>query len=150
MVVQNISRDAAPYPILTEKGVNVGFMADRQAWSKKLAEALSIELARKGAVVRSTASFKLNVAVTGITLVQTGKINQFKLKVTVSSSRKWAKDYDASAEATTGTFDTVDGLSNRLAGLSLAEVIKAMMEDPEFMSQLGKAVSRPGAPWGKA
>ena len=40
---------------------------------KKLAEALAGELARKGASLRSTASLKLSVEVTEITLVQTGE-----------------------------------------------------------------------------
>ena len=138
LMVQSSSRDAAPYPILTEAGVGVGFLADRQTWSKKLAEALSSELARKGAVLRSTASLKLSVAVTAITLNQTGESSQFKVKVSASSSGGWAKDYEASAETTTGAVETVDGMSHRLAGLSLSEAIKVILNDPEFMTQLGK------------
>jgi hypothetical protein len=138
LVVQNASRDAAPYPILTETGVDVGFVADRQAWSKKLVEALSSELARKGAALRSTAFLKLSVAVISVTQVQTGENRQFKVKVSASSSGGWAKDYEASAEATASAFETVDSMSKRLAGLSLAEVIKVMLDDPDFLAQLGK------------
>ena len=101
LVVMSGIRDASPYPILTETGVDVGFVGDRQIWSRKLTEALAGELARKGAVLRSTAPLKLSVAVTEVTLAQTGEINQFKVKVSASSSRGWAKDYEASAEAQT-------------------------------------------------
>jgi len=138
LMVQSSSRDAAPYPILTETGVDVGFLADRQTWSKKLAEALSSELARKGADLRSTATLKLSVAVTAVTLYQAGESTRFKVKVSASSSGGWAKDYEASAETTAGALETVDGMSHRLAGLSLAEVIKVMLNDPEFLTQVGK------------
>ena len=137
LVVMSASRDASPYPILTDAGVDVGFVGDRQAWSKKLAEALAGELARKGASLRSTATIKLSVEVTEITLVQTGEANQFKVKVSASASG-WTKDYEASAETTTGFFETVDGMSHRLAGMSLAGIVKSMLEDPAFLAQLGR------------
>ena len=137
LVVMSASRDASTYPILTESGVDVGFVGNRQAWSKKLAEALAGELARKGASLRSTASLKLSVEVTEITLVQTGEANQFKIKVSASTSGGWTKDYEASAETTSGFFETVDGMSHRLAGLSLAGIIKIMLEDKTFLAQLG-------------
>jgi uncharacterized lipoprotein YajG len=138
LVVMSSSQDASPYPILTETGADVGFVGDRQVWSRKLAEALSFELARKGAVLRSTASLKLNVAVTSVTLVQTGDINQFNVKVSASSSKGWVKNYEASAEATTGVFETVDSMIRRLAGLSLAEVTKTILDDSDFLVQVTK------------
>lgn len=137
LAVLSGSRDASPYPILSEKGVDVGFEADRKVWSKKLTEALASELARKGAALRPGASLKLRVAVTGITLVQTGEINQFKVKVSASSSRGWAKDYEVSAEATAGFFESLDSMTKRLASLSVAEVVKVMLDDGDFLAQLG-------------
>jgi hypothetical protein len=137
LVVLSSARDASPFPILTEKGVDVGFVGNRQAWSRKLADALSSELARKGAALRATASLKLSVAVTAVTLEQTGEINRFTVKISASSSRGWAKDYEASAEATTGFFETVDNMTRRLAGLSVAGVVKVMLDDPSFMAQFG-------------
>jgi uncharacterized lipoprotein YajG len=145
MVVMSASRDASPYPILTETGVDVGFVGDRQAWSKKLAEALACELARKGAELRSNASLKLSVAVTSVTLVQTGEVNRFKVTVSASSSKGWVKNYEASAEATTGVFETVDRMTRRLAGLSLAEVTKAILDDQDFLAQAGGAKSKVNA-----
>jgi uncharacterized lipoprotein YajG len=144
LVVVSGSRDASPYPILTETGVDVGFVGDRRKWSRKLTEALAGELARKGAVLRSTASLKLSVAVTEVTLVQTGEINRFKVKVAASTSRGWAKDYEASSEAQTGVFETVDSMTRRLAGQSLAEVNKAMLNDRDLLAQLGAGVTGSG------
>jgi len=136
LVVLSASQDASPYQILTETGVDVGFVYNRRTWSGKLAEALAGELARNGAVLRTNASLKLSVAVKEVTVVQTGEINQFKVKVSASSSRGWAKDYDASAETTTGIFETVDSMTRRLAGMSLAGVVKVMMDDRDFLAQL--------------
>ena len=136
--VQSAGRDALPGPILTETGVDVGFVGDRQAWSRKLTEALAGELARKGAVLRATAPLKLSIAVTGVTLVQTGEVNQFKVKVTASSSRGWTKNYEASSEATAGVFETMDSMTRRLAGQSLAEVNKVILSDRDFLAQFGK------------
>ena len=145
LVVMSAGRDASPGPILTEKGVDVGFVGDRQIWSRKLSDALAGELARKGAALRVSAPFKLSVAVTEVTLVQTGEINQFKVKVSATSSKGWAKDYEASAEAKTGVFETVDSMTRRLAGQSLAEINKAILADREFLTQLGKAERTPKA-----
>ena len=77
VIVQSAQQDASPYPILTSSGVDVGFVADRKAWSRKTAEALADELARRGAQLRTTAPLKLGVAVTSITLTQTGENDQF-------------------------------------------------------------------------
>jgi len=144
LVVLSGSGDASPYPILTEAGVDVGFVGDRQKWSKKLTEALAGDMARKGAVLRSTAPLKLSVAVTEVTLVQTGEINRFKVKVSASTSRGWAKDYEASSEAQTGVFETVDSMTRRLAGQSLAEVNKVMLNDRDLLVQLGARATRSG------
>jgi len=138
LVVLNAGQDASPYPILTDKGVDVGYVGDRKKWSQKLTEALAGELARKGAVLRADGSLKLSVAVKEVTLVQTGEADQFKVKASVTSSSGWAKDYEASAETETGAFETVDTMARRLAGMSLAEVNKAILNDPEFQGQLNK------------
>ena len=138
LAVLSANQDASRYPIPTETGVAVGFVVDRQTWSRKLAEALAGELARKGAAVRMDASLKLSVAVKEITLVQADESMQFKVKVSASSSREWTKDYEASAEATTGFFETVDRMTQRLASLSLAEVIKVMVNDRDFLAQFSK------------
>ncbi len=132
------SREPAPYKILTESGLNLGFTADRQVWSRKLADALAAELARRGARVRLNASLKLNVAVESVTLAQTEDTYRFNVKAGVSSTGGWTKEYDASAETTVGVFESVAGMSRRLAGQALANVVKTMAEDPDFLSRLGK------------
>ena len=139
LVVQSGSQDASSYPIVTETGVDVGFVGDRRAWSRKLAEALASELSREGAMLRTTAPLKLSVEVTTVTLVQTGEVNQFKVKVSASSSRGWAKNYEASAETTTGFFETVDSMTRRLAGMSLAAVVKVMLDDSDLLAHVKKS-----------
>jgi len=138
VLVQSVEQDASPYPILTSTGVDVGFVADRKAWSRQTAEALAGELARRGAQIRTTAPLKLGVAVTSIALPQTGKNNQFTVNVRITASSGWSKDYQGSAEAVTGMFETVDGMSHRLSGIVLSQAIRAMLEDPEFVGQLRK------------
>ncbi len=136
VVVQSAQQDASPYPILTSAGADVGFVADRKAWSRQTAEALAGELARRGAQLSVTAPLKLGVAVTSITLTQTGGNNQFTVNVRMTASSGWSKDYQGSAEAATGMFESVDRMSQRLAGIVLAKAIRAMLEDPEFVKQL--------------
>ncbi|MHB8845764.1 MAG: hypothetical protein ACYC7L_13575 [Nitrospirota bacterium] len=136
LVVLNAVRDASPHPILTRTGVDVGFEGDRQAWSRKLSEALAAELARKGAALQANARLKLSVAVTEVTLAQAGEVNRFTVKVRASSSRGWSREYEAAAEAETGVFETVDSMTRRLAGTSLAEVNKVMLNDRDLLSHL--------------
>lgn len=136
LAVVNAVRDASPHPILTGTGVDVGFVGDRQLWSRKLSEALAAELARKGASLQANARLRLSVAVTGVTLAQAGEINRFTVKVRASSSRGWSREYEASAEAVTGVFETVDSMTRRLAGSSLAEVNKVMLNDRDLLSHL--------------
>lgn len=138
LVVLNAGRDGSPYPILTRSGVDVGFVGDRQIWSRKLSEALAGDLARRGAALRANARLKLSVAVTEVTLEQAGEINRFTVKVKASSSRGWAKDYEASSEAETGALETVDSMTRRLAGTSLAEVNRVMLNDRDLLAHLGK------------
>jgi uncharacterized lipoprotein YajG len=139
LVVLSGIQDASSYPIVTETGVDVGFVGDRRAWSRKLAEALASELSREGAMLRTTAPLKLSVEVTTVTLVQTGQVNRFKVKVSASSSRGWAKNYEASAETTTGFFETVDSMTRRLAGMSLAAVVKVMLDDSDLLAHVKKS-----------
>ena len=73
---------------------------------------------------------------TGVTLAQAGEINRFTVKVRASSSRGWSREYEASAEAETGVFETVDSMTRRLAGTSLAEVNKVMLNDRDLLSHL--------------
>jgi hypothetical protein len=49
LLVRNAEKDAWEYTILTDKGVDLGFAANRQERSKRFVEAQSRELAKQGA-----------------------------------------------------------------------------------------------------
>ncbi len=113
-----------------------GLRGDRQAWSGKLVETLARELARRGARVSSTASITLSVALPEITFVQTRELYQIKVKVAVSSSIVWSTDYEGIAGVSVNSVWTIAGATDQLAGRALAEAVKAMLEDSEFLKQL--------------
>ena len=136
VIVTNAATDAAEYAVRTDRGENSGFRANRQAWSRKLVEALARELARRGAQVRGDAPLRLSVAVPEIIFIETREQIQFKVKVAVSSSPGWTKDYEGAAGAGRRSIASVSETADRLAGLALAEAIRAMLADEEFISQL--------------
>ena len=144
--VMSGSRESAPYEILMPSGLDLGFTTSRQAWSRRLADTLAGELARRGASLRVNAGLKLKVSVESITLAQSREIYGFTVKVRDSTSTGWSKEYEASAETRINAFEFMDHLSRRLAGQALANVIKAMVEDPEFLSQIRKREAQTTAP----
>jgi len=136
--VQSGASDGTPYEILNERGAYLGFKANRQEWSKKLSEALAQELARRGAMVRVSAALKLTVAVESITMSQSDMVTRFNVQARAASSGGWSKGYQASSETGAGAFESADSIAGRLAGQTLAGVIKAILDDPEFLSQINR------------
>jgi hypothetical protein len=136
LIVVNGEKSATEVPILNEKGQNLGFRANKQAWSRKLVESLAAELARRGANIRSTAPTTLTMTLPEIVFNQEKDRYQFKVKTLVASSAGWSKSYDGAAETGLGMFESADAMANRLAGLALADAVRAMLSDPEFLSQL--------------
>jgi len=97
LLVVNAEKDTAEHEILTaDKGWS-GFRGNRQAWSKRLVESLSRELAVRGAQLRSTAPVVLSLAVPEITFSETRDQFQFTVRVVVSSSAGWSKEYEGVA-----------------------------------------------------
>ncbi len=136
VIVTNAEKDSTEYQIPNDKGQKLGIVTNRQAWSGKIVEGLASELARRGARVRADAPLALSIALPEITFLQTKNRYQFKIKVTVSSSRGWSKNYEALAETGSGVFESLDAMANRLAGLSVEEALKTMLGDAEFLAQL--------------
>jgi uncharacterized lipoprotein YajG len=130
--VLNAEKDSAPYQILNAQGESLGLVADRRAWSKELTEAVAVELARRGAIVQARAQLSLSVSLPEIRANRTGSVYRFRLTAVVSSSTGWTKAYDAAAETRSGIFEPVNAVADRLAGLTLAEAVKAIMGDAEF------------------
>ncbi len=136
VIVTNAEKDSAAYDILTDEKDRSGFQADRQTWSKKIVEALARELARRGAQVRSNAPLTLSIALPGIVFIETRTLYQIKVKVAVSSSAGWSKEYEGRAQSSRYGVLSVTSEADRLAGRALAEAVKAMLGDAEFVGQL--------------
>ncbi len=137
LIVTNAEKDSTEHEILTERREQSGFRANRQAWSKKLVEALARELARRGAQVRSDAPVTLGLALPEITFIQTKELYQFKAKVVVSSSTGWSKGYEGIAGSNKYGIGSMITEADRLAGQALSEAIRAMLGDAEFLAHLG-------------
>jgi hypothetical protein len=142
IIVTNAEKDSTEYEILTERREQSGFRANRRAWSKKLVEALARELARRGARVRSDAPVTLGLSLPQITFIQTKELYQFKAKVVVSSSTGWSKDYEGIAGSSRYGIGSIITEADRLAGQTLAEAVRAMLGDAEFLAHLGDGSPR--------
>jgi hypothetical protein len=137
LLVVNAEKDSSEQDILTPKKGRSGLRGNRQAWAKRLVESLSRELAVRGARVRSDAPVVLSLAVPEITFSETRDQFQFLVRVVVSSSVGWAKEYEgvaASGVTSTGSLPTE---ADRLAGQALADVVRKMLGDTAFLVRLG-------------
>jgi uncharacterized lipoprotein YajG len=138
VMIRNAEKNASTEEILTDQGEPSGFQANRQLWSKRLVESLAAELARRGAMVRSTAPAMLSISLPDITMLQVASLTQFRVKVLVTSSKGWSKVYEGVAGGDVTSVWSVTAAAAQWSGLALAEVIKAMMQDHEFLTALGK------------
>jgi hypothetical protein len=136
LIVVNVEKTSEDFQILNDKGQNLGFVANKQVWSKKLVESLAGELARRGAHVRAGASLILSIAMPEIICNQIRDRYQFKVKAAVALSTGWSKSYEGNAESGPGFFESADALMNRLAGQVLADAVKAMLSDADFLAQV--------------
>jgi hypothetical protein len=140
LIVVNAEKYAAEQDILTVDKGRSGFRANRQAWSMRLVESLSRELAVRGAHVRSDAPVVLSLAVPEIAFSETRGRFQFTVRAVVSSSGGWAKEYEGVAASRATSTGSVQAEADRLAGQALADVIRKMLGDAAFLVHLG---SRP-------
>jgi hypothetical protein len=135
VAVANAEKEQAIYTILTDRGVKSSFRADRRTWSRKLVEALAGELARRGAQVRTVAPLTISVALPEIRYLETRE--SFRLKVAVVlTTPGWTKNYEGSAGLSMDSVASVTAATDRAAGLALADAVKAMLDDPEFLAHL--------------
>ena len=136
VVVTNAEKDSTEYKIHTNGKDDSGFRANREAWSRKLVEALARELARRGAQVRSNAPVKLSLALPEITFIESKTDYQFKVMASVSLSKKWSKAYEGTAGTSRYKAASMAAEADQLAGDALAEAVKSMLGDAEFLAQL--------------
>lgn len=138
LIVTNAEKDSTEYAVPTEKGTKSALRMNRRAGSKLLVEALANELAKRGAQLRSRAALTLSLSLPEITFIQTKELFQLKVKALVSSSTGWSKNFEGAAETGRSGAESVNAMVNRLAGQALADTIKAMLGDAEFLAQLSK------------
>jgi len=137
LIVVNAEKDPAEQDILTAQKGRSGFRGNRQAWAKRLVESLSRELAVHGARVRSDAPVVLSLAVPEITFSETRDQFQFTVRVVVSSSVGWAKEYEGVAASTVTSTRSMQAEADRLAGQALTDAVRQMLGDTAFLVRLG-------------
>jgi uncharacterized lipoprotein YajG len=142
LIVTNAEQDSTVYVLPTETGAKSALRTNRQAQSKLLVEALAGELAKRGARLSSRAPLTLSVSLPQITFIQTKELFQIKVKALISSSAGWSKNYEGIAETSKSGSESVNAMVNRLGGRALADTIKAMLGDAEFLEQLNKKSSK--------
>jgi len=138
VIITNAEENASIEELLNDKGEASGFQANRHLWSKKLVEALAAELARRGASVRSNAPVTLRISLPELTMLQTTTQYQFKVKVLVVSSTGLSKSYEGIGGGDVYSAWSVTDAAAQWSGQALAEAIKAMMQDKDFLAALGK------------
>ena len=136
LILVNAEKDASDQAIATPEGRNSALRANRQAWTKALVESLSRELARRGARLSSRASLRMSISLPEILVSQTKESYQFTVKVLVASSAGWSKKFEGMAESEAKSFESVFGMTDRLAGQALGEAVKAMLGDADFLTQV--------------
>ncbi len=135
-IVMNAEKDSSEHEIRNDKGAKSGVVANRFVWSKLLVQALAGEFAARGAQVRATAALSLGVSVPEIIFNQFGNVCQFRVVVNIKASTGWSRDYEGIAEGQPNLFESTGVLVNRLANEALAEVIKSVLRDDDFLAHL--------------
>lgn len=137
ILVVNAEKDTEEHDVLTANKGRSGFRTNRQAWSRRLVESLSRELAVRGAQVRSDAPVVLSLAVPEITFSESRDRILFTVRASVSSSVGWAKEYEGVAAARATSTGALQAEADRLAGKALADVVRKMLADTAFLVRLG-------------
>ncbi len=131
----NAEEDQSDYHILLPNG-RYSSIANRHLWTEKLIEGLRAELGKRDAAINSTASNKLRFSIPEIAQENGawGGAARINVKVAVSSSSGWSKTYGGTAFARKGT--TVRDIIVRASSFALADVVKNMLSDKEFLAQI--------------
>ena len=137
LIVVNAEKDSAEHDILTPQRARTGLRGNRQAWAKRLVEALSRELALHGARVRSDAPLVLSLSLPEITFNETRDQIRFTVRAVVSSSAGWTKEYAGDAASDVASVGSLSTEADRLAGQALADAVRRMLNDTAFLAHLG-------------
>jgi hypothetical protein len=110
------------------------FLGNRKLWCDALVAALSKELSQRGATLRPTAATRFTVGLPEISGRSGYATVGFHAKAVVTSTTGWTKTYYGQTSAAAGM--TLGSLAERAANYTIAELVKAMFADPEFISQI--------------
>lgn len=136
LIVMNAETNSDELAISDDRGADTGLRMNSHEWTKRLVEAMAMELAKRGAQVRSRAPLKLSLALPEVTLSQKGLHFDLTVKAAASSSRGWSKRYEVTAETDIDNFESVSTVAERLSEQAFSEVLKSMLGDVEFVGQL--------------
>jgi hypothetical protein len=111
------------------------FHGNRKMWCDTLAAALSGELSKRGANILPSAATRFMLKLPEISGRSGYMAIGFQAKAVVTSTAGWTKTYEGQASAAEmGT--TFETRAARAASSTIAELVKAMLADPEFISQI--------------
>jgi hypothetical protein len=108
------------------------FQGNRKAWCEKLAVALSDELTRRGAVAKADSANRVSVTLPEITGRSGYATVGFAVKALVTTPSGFRKNYEAQGSAAMGW--SMGGIGDRSASFVMAELVKAMLADAEFVA----------------
>jgi hypothetical protein len=114
------------------------FHGNRKRWCDTLVATLAGELSKRGANILPSAANRVTLRLPEITGRSGYMAIGFQAKAVVTSTAGWTKTYDGQASSSEmGTsFET---RAARAASSTIAELVKTMFADPEFVSQIKAA-----------
>jgi len=114
------------------------FHGNRKLWCDTLVATLSEELSKRGAKILPSAATRFMLKLPEITGRSGYMAIGFQAKAVVTSTTGWTKAYEGQASAAEmGT--TFETRAARAASSTIAELVKAIFADPEFISQIKAA-----------
>jgi hypothetical protein len=114
------------------------FHGNRRLWCDTLVATLSGELSQRGANIRPSAANRVMLRLPEISGRSGYMAIGFKATAVVTSTAGWTKTYEGQASSSEmGT--TFETRAARAASSTIAELVKAMLADPEFISQIKAA-----------
>ncbi len=131
----NAQPDDSNYSIKSWKGTNSGYELNRKLWTEKLVEALGGELVARRGRVGTGAPVTISLKITEVIYPRYvyGKV-LFDATASVTSNSGWTKTY-------VGKGDGVAFRSkawNYAASWAIADLVRVMMSDREFVAELGR------------
>jgi hypothetical protein len=111
------------------------FYGNKKLWCDKLTLALSNEMLMRGTIIANGEKNRFEITMPEINGVEGAFTIGFKAKAVIKSDSGWSKAYEGT-QSVWGGFETIESSSTRAANYTIYEVIKAILDDSEFTSQV--------------